>query len=436
MAKRLLDDWGVPPPNRSPDERRAIALHKLHENFDPGLPALSGTQESAGQAPPEPVIQPRVEPLRRTEREAGKMGRIPATKGHYRFEESSDLSLYDDLGVPTNATQDEIRQAHKALARLLHPDQILDQYTKGLAETTLKRINAAYAVLGDPRQRRNYDEEAAPACPPLPYPSHPQGQGQAIRWQSWPWQPFRRNLLWIGATLACLAVIYWILWPGRQPEAEWTARSPAAAPWAPSPASPASVPPASKPQLARHAVSRQVRRPQAVLPALAPVGPRPAVPPPVIAPLEIAVSITGALPPPPAFTPAAASPGPPPARLAHEGLWIYPETSKLASKQIGYLPEFIELAIRYTNGFLKGRFTARYRVANQPISPEVQFRFEGAPLDSGASYSWSGNGGARGQVRLHSIGDHQLQVTWHTTQPGPEARLVSGSALLVRRQAP
>ncbi len=92
--------------------------------------------------------------------------------------------------------------------------------------------------------------------------------------------------------------------------------------------------------------------------------------------------------------------------------------------------------MRSTNGLFKGRLIARYLVADQPISPEVQFQFEGEHQESGGSYPWSGNGGARGQVRLLYLNDHQLQLTWHTTEPGREARLVSGSATLVRRRSP
>ncbi|MCC6294266.1 MAG: J domain-containing protein [Bryobacterales bacterium] len=460
MAKRLLDDWGVPPPNRSPDERRAIALQKIRKEFDPGLPgltALSGAPASPGRSAPAPVIPPRIESLQREERETGKMGRIPSTRGHYRFEESRGLSLYDDLGVSASATQDEIKQAHKALARLLHPDQILDQYTKGLAETTLKRINAAYAVLGDPRQRRIYDEEAAPGHAPLP--GHPHASGQSGSCGPAPWwlamlAPLlrranlawlRRNLLWIGATLAGLAVIYWTLGPVRPPAAKLTQRKPAPAPTVAAAAAiraaergvkPARAEPARRTAAPSPRTASAAPRVAAAFPVPVIMPPRPAAPQTAITPLEITRPEAGVLPSAPGILAQTPAPPPAPERWPRDGLWFYLPTSRSTSASRGYLPEFIELTVRSANGLLKGRLNARYRVADQPISPEVQFQFEGEHQESGGSYSWSGNGGARGQVRLHSLSDDQLQLTWHTTEPGREARLVSGSATLVRRRSP
>jgi hypothetical protein len=102
-----------------------------------------------------------------------------------------------------------------------------------------------------------------------------------------------------------------------------------------------------------------------------------------------------------------------------------------------YPPEFIELTLREMNGILRGRYSARYQVADRPISPEVRFQFEGGATDSNpATFTWTGNGGSRGEVRLNKVGDQQLQVLWFTTQPGPEIGLSSGSATLIRRQAP
>ena len=61
---------------------------------------------------------------------------------------------YAILGVPRNAGPTEIRDAYRALARRHHPDLHPGDDD---AEETLKRINAAYAVLSDPDKRRRYD---------------------------------------------------------------------------------------------------------------------------------------------------------------------------------------------------------------------------------------------------------------------------------------
>ncbi|HEC97329.1 MAG TPA: molecular chaperone DnaJ, partial [Nitrospirae bacterium] len=61
---------------------------------------------------------------------------------------------YEVLGVSKDASQDEIKKAFRRLARKCHPD--LNPGDKG-AEMQFKEINEAYAVLGDPTKRAEYD---------------------------------------------------------------------------------------------------------------------------------------------------------------------------------------------------------------------------------------------------------------------------------------
>ncbi len=63
--------------------------------------------------------------------------------------------LYATLGVTRSASKDEIRKAHRKLARKYHPD-INPGNTE--AEDKFKQISAAYDVLSDPEKKKLYDE--------------------------------------------------------------------------------------------------------------------------------------------------------------------------------------------------------------------------------------------------------------------------------------
>jgi curved DNA-binding protein len=65
---------------------------------------------------------------------------------------------YATLGVAKTATEKEIKQAYRKLARKHHPD--VNPGDKS-AESKFKEINEAYEVLGDPEKRKKYDELGA-----------------------------------------------------------------------------------------------------------------------------------------------------------------------------------------------------------------------------------------------------------------------------------
>jgi len=66
------------------------------------------------------------------------------------------MDYYSTLGVPKGASEDEIKKAYRKLAMQHHPD-------RGGDATQFQKIQEAYATLGDPQKRQEYD--------------HPQPQG-------------------------------------------------------------------------------------------------------------------------------------------------------------------------------------------------------------------------------------------------------------------
>ena len=64
---------------------------------------------------------------------------------------------YDVMGVPRDATQDDIKRAYRQLARKYHPDVSKEAD----AEERFKSLGEAYEVLKDPEKRAAYDQLGA-----------------------------------------------------------------------------------------------------------------------------------------------------------------------------------------------------------------------------------------------------------------------------------
>ena len=63
--------------------------------------------------------------------------------------------FYEVMGVPKNASEDEIKKAYRKLAKKYHPD--LNPGDKE-AEAKFKEVNEAYEVLSDRDKRARYDQ--------------------------------------------------------------------------------------------------------------------------------------------------------------------------------------------------------------------------------------------------------------------------------------
>ncbi len=72
--------------------------------------------------------------------------------------DENEITFYEELGVTSEASPEEIRDAFRLFVRLLHPDQQTDPQLKEIAEKQMRKLNRIYDVLSDPESRRDYDE--------------------------------------------------------------------------------------------------------------------------------------------------------------------------------------------------------------------------------------------------------------------------------------
>ncbi len=76
-------------------------------------------------------------------------------------------TFYEVLGVPEDASTEQIRDVYREIARIYHPDsnfysEIVPQKASNDQVQIFKIITAAYNTLTDPSKRAEYDKSVAP----------------------------------------------------------------------------------------------------------------------------------------------------------------------------------------------------------------------------------------------------------------------------------
>jgi hypothetical protein len=340
------------------------------------------------------------------------------------------VTYYEELGLKPGANSDNIRLAYKNLARLLHPDQQQDSELRRLAEVQMKRLNFIEEVLTDPVRRHQYDAGLLGAAKvtdiaPVRRPA-----------RAWAFPTRDFGLLAAGATagfVVCLLI------PGpvvnnlsrpdnRRAADESVARLPDKSSARDLASSPHLAPARPLPTILPN---RNPEDKGPVLPEAAPSENSIPDPEPV---LPVSIPVLG--PRLASQHPLSTAHGDPRKVATLSGTWVYVRPRVTTTQGAMYTAEYVEAVIVEREGQLRGRYRARYNVPDRPISSEVAFTFEGFHSANAADLTWTGAGGARGDLKMKLVSSNRLEITWTASDLGSQMGLASGTAILTRRQEP
>ncbi len=347
------------------------------------------------------------------------------------------LNYYEELGIDPGATSEQVRDAFRALVRLLHPDHHADAQMKALAERQMRKLNMVYGILSDPERRRRYDdfleEDPTPTIVVNPA-SNIDVRRLAMR------------AAWMATAFATVGILLWMSSDGPTQRTLPEVKTVEVRQSAPDPAPPSGASAIALPEeLARLRSALRAARTQRDA-ALAEVNrllahqsadrkgfSMPTAESEAATMTELPRS-TGRRTV--AANPMTFAPIPPASTvLQFQGTWIYTRPKDTADR-VGdlYSPEFIEAIIYSAGDRLKGQYRSRYRVLDRAISPDVYFQFEVSAKGPTIVGPWLGRGGAKGELTLRLAEKNSLQIDWEASELGTAQGLVSGSATLARRR--
>jgi hypothetical protein len=108
------------------------------------------------------------------------------------------MTYYEEFGVATTASQDEIRQAYRHLSQLVHPDHCGDAHMRRLADLQMKRLSGMADVLLDPASRECYDRSLMPLAAAVA------GESTSFTPPIWDWRRLAPATIAIAAGLLIL----------------------------------------------------------------------------------------------------------------------------------------------------------------------------------------------------------------------------------------
>jgi curved DNA-binding protein CbpA len=340
------------------------------------------------------------------------------------------MNYYEELGIHRDATTEEIREAYKLVARLLHPDHQREPRLKDLAECQMKRLSEVVAALVNPQERARYDAGLANGARLgrmvlLAPPSRPELLQTVV--QHWFW-------VLLGSIIMGMGVWYGLT--RDAPPASAAAES-ARVPTAPAVAQSDRAP--VKKRRVKPAETTGTRSAELLLRDTVREEPEPTVsataPAPAEAPAEAAKVEQRGATVVQEMEPADSARSSGESRFAGE--WLNAADGREADPAGTYPARYVEFRIREESGILAGDYRALHRVADKAISPEVVFRVRGqSPAGNTGKLEWESSAGAKGELELTLRSPNQLQLKWWTTQFGRQEALSSGMAVLMRLKTP
>lgn len=357
---------------------------------------------------------------------------------------SGHLTYYEQLGVPSNASAEEIRDAYRALARMLHPDQQTDPHLKQIAEQQMRKLNPIYTMLSDPVRRRQYDEDLAEEfSPAMAMAPPPVSESRLLV-----------RFVWSAAILVAVGLLYWLAagnsgLPFSSDQADSRPTIPIFIPQTKA----AEPPPKENAQIAQlqSEVKTLTAERDFAMHELTRLKGAPAQEPPAPALPQLASADRRSTPRPnpintAALTELPASQPPvthldpvvaprPPVKVTLAGFWFYTPPKKPEKGQVQpvYKPDFIEATIVEQDGVVKGKYRSRLQVTDRAANPEVVFTFTGRPNGMTLTCPWVGLGGAKGEVTMKMTSDNSMRLDWAASEMGSQLAMASGTAILTRR---